>query len=134
MILALYVKAVALWCGFVAIAAAGAAVREAYLITALGEHRAHQLATLLVCGLVLVAIVGFVRFMAVSRRLAVRIALLWLGLSVWFEFPFGRYVLGIPWARLLVDYDVSAGRLNGLLLLTQLVAPIVVARKPVATR
>ncbi len=105
----IYIKAVALWFGFAAIASAVAVAREAVMVQTLGEHRAHQLATLLLCGLVLAAIVAFVRVMAFPTRLAWRIGWLWLALGLWFEFAFGRLLLGIPWARLLADYDLAGG-------------------------
>jgi hypothetical protein len=34
----------------------------------------------------------------------------WLGLTIGFEFGFGRLVAKQSWERLLADYDVSAGR------------------------
>ncbi len=42
---------------------------------------------------------------------AVRIGLLWLVLTVVFEFGFGHYVMGHPWQHLFHDYNIAAGRL-----------------------
>lgn len=51
------------------------------------------------------------------------IGILWLALTIAFEFGFGHYVMGNPWSRLLHDYNLLAGRLWILVLVTILVGP-----------
>jgi len=45
-----------------------------------------------------------------------------------FEFLFGHYVMGHPWSRLVQDFNLLAGRVWALVLLTTLFAPIVPGR------
>ena len=54
--------------------------------------------------------------------------MLWLGLTVAFEFLFGHYVVGHPWPRLLYDYNLLAGRVWSLLPIRVAVAPYVFYR------
>jgi hypothetical protein len=42
---------------------------------------------------------------------------------LWFEFGFGHYVLGTPWAELLADYDLSRGRIWVLVPIATAAAP-----------
>jgi len=59
---------------------------------------------------------------------AFAIGLIWLVLTVAFEFIFGHYIMGHPWARLLQDYNILEGRLWSLVLLWITVAPYVLRR------
>ena len=49
--------------------------------------------------------------MRLSPREALTIGVAWLLCAIAFEFGFGHYVDGLPWSRLLADYDLSQGRL-----------------------
>ncbi len=51
------------------------------------------------------------------------IGLLWILLTVAFEFFFGHYAVGQSWRELLADYNVLRGRVWVLMLLVALVAP-----------
>ncbi|MGA7982466.1 MAG: hypothetical protein WCA32_19870, partial [Chromatiaceae bacterium] len=51
------------------------------------------------------------------------VGLAWLALTVAFEFGFGHYVAGHPWASLLADYDLTSGKLWALILVWIAVAP-----------
>jgi hypothetical protein len=63
-----------------------------------------------------------------DARLAVRIGGVWAGLTVAFEFGFGRTVGGQSWSELLSDYDVRHGRLWIAVPITMALAPGVTAR------
>ena len=52
----------------------------------------------------------------------------WTVLTVAFEFLFGHFVMGHPWSRLLHDYNLLAGRVWLLVLLTTLLAPVLLGR------
>jgi hypothetical protein len=56
------------------------------------------------------------RWRPVSGRQAIAVGLIWLVMTVAFEFVFGHYVAGHSWERLLYDYDLPAGRLWSLVL------------------
>ncbi|HSJ75067.1 MAG TPA: hypothetical protein VK899_02610, partial [Gemmatimonadales bacterium] len=51
------------------------------------------------------------------------IGLLWVGLTLCFEFLAGHYLFKKPWTVLLEDYDVSRGRIWILVLATTLLSP-----------
>jgi hypothetical protein len=51
------------------------------------------------------------------------IGVLWLALTVFFEFCFGHYVEGQLWDMLLANYNVLNGRIWVLVLLSELIAP-----------
>ena len=54
--------------------------------------------------------------------------LIWLALTVVFEFLFGHYVVGHPWSRLLHDYNILQGRVWALVLIWTAVVPYVIYR------
>jgi hypothetical protein len=99
------------WLPMVLIAIANGAIREAWYGKHLGELRAHQLSTF--SGLLLFAIYiwALVRLWPPgSAAQAVAVGLMWLALTVAFEFLFGHYGAGLAWVRLLHDYNICAGR------------------------
>jgi hypothetical protein len=59
----------------------------------------------------------------VSAREAWLTGLLWMMLTVAFEFLFFHYVAGHPWETLLANYDVMSGHLWPMILLWVWVAP-----------
>jgi hypothetical protein len=124
--LALSLKAIGLWFGFVALAALVSEVRVAALLPLLGEQRAHQVATVATAALVWIGIAVFARVTALAPREAVRVGLLWFAMSVVAEFVLLHYWFGISWSRLVADYDVRRGRLFALVLLTELLGPSLV--------
>jgi len=59
---------------------------------------------------------------------AIRLGVLWLVLTLAFEFLVGHYGFGKPWAVLLEDYDVTKGRIWIAVLIVTLLAPLLTAR------
>jgi hypothetical protein len=121
--------AVLAWLGFAVLAVACGAVRVKLLEPLIGPGTAHILGTLAVCALFLLLIGRFVAW--TSERETLRLLLLggvWTAMTVAFEFGFGHYVMGHPWERLLADYNLFAGRIWLLVLLTMGLGPVLVAR------
>jgi len=117
------------WIPMVFIAIVNGVLREAWYGKQLGELRAHQLSTLIGALLFGVYIGAVMRYWKpASAEQALAIGLLWLGLTVAFEFLFGHYVAGHPWPRLRHDYNLLAGRVWSLLLVWVAVAPYVFYR------
>jgi hypothetical protein len=125
---ALAASAAGFWLVLAAIATAAGISRERWLVPLLGESRAHQVGTLLVATAFWVAIAFYVRRTQPRPNEAVLVGAGWLLGAVAFEFGFGHYVDGLPWDRLLADYDLTKGRLLLLLWLTVAMAPSVLAR------
>ncbi|MBU1230420.1 MAG: hypothetical protein KKA55_08620 [Proteobacteria bacterium] len=123
--------AILTWLGLAALAVGLGALRVLLLQPLAGEGVAHVLGTLAGCALFLGVIHWFVgRFFPRadlrSPRTRVRLALLglfWTILTIAFEFGFGRYVRGLSWQILLADYNLLAGRLWVLVLLTLYFGP-----------
>lgn len=66
--------------------------------------------------------------MALRLADAIAIGLLWVVLTVAFEFGFGHYGAHKPWPELLADYKLARGRIWVLVLVTIVAAPYVTAR------
>ena len=117
------------WLPMVPIAIGNGALRQAWYGRHVSELAAHQIST--VSALVLFAIyIGLVirALRPTSGRQAIAVGLLWLGLTVAFEFLFGHYVAGHSWRALLHDYDLPAGRLWVLVLVWLALAPYLFSR------
>jgi|GEM_PF-5379161 len=63
-----------------------------------------------------------------STRQALLIGIIWLALTVAFEFVFGRLVMRRPWSQLLSDYNVFKGRMWAVFLIWLTLAPYVFFR------
>jgi hypothetical protein len=120
---------VLLWMPMVLIAIINALIRQYGYLRLVGELTAHQIST--VTGIVLFGVyIWFVtgRWRIESAGQAVAIGLLWLVMTVAFEFLFGHYIAGHPWERLLLDYNLIAGRVWVFVLLWIAVAPYIMFR------
>ena len=124
----LYRTATVFWLIFAGVATFVGIVRETWLVPRIGELRAHQVGTLLVCGIFLAVIAVFIRRTRPSAQEARSIGVWWVLVAIAFEFGFGHYLDGLSWSRLLADYDLSRGRLLLLVWLTVGVGPLVLAR------
>jgi hypothetical protein len=122
-----WAKALISWLILFVIAFANGAFRSLYYVRFLGEQRANQVS----CGTGILAFGIAIwllsrRWRFASNAQAWRTGLLWLGLTIGWEFVFGHYVMGHPWERLLHDYAIWEGRLWVLVLAFVLVAPVLV--------
>lgn len=114
------------WFPMVAIAIVNGAIREKGYKQALGELRAHQVSTLTGGIAFAIYIWGLSRIWPLeSAGQSLGIGLMWVAMTVAFEFLFGRYAARRPWSALLVDYNLLAGRVWALLLIWLAVAPYV---------
>lgn len=112
------------WLPMVVIAIANGVARDLWYGPQLGELRAHQVSTLTAIALFGVYIWFAVRRLRpASTRDALAGGVLWLVMTVAFEFLFGHYVAGKPWSQLAEDYNLAAGHLWPLILVWVCVAP-----------
>lgn len=118
-------RAAAIWLLLLVVAFAGAALRAGLLEPRIGEASAHVAGTLVVvlafAAVIWLTIPWVVPDLASGPLAAVGLG--WTLATIGFEFGFGHYVMGHPWSRLLADYDVTAGRIWVLVLLTLLLTP-----------
>lgn len=115
---------VLLWFPLLIVAVGNGALREFTYSKVMPELRAHQLSTTI--GSVFIG--GLMWFFVstwppASDRAAWMIGLIWLGLTVAFEFFMGIVVRKKPLAEVLADYNVLAGRVWVLLLIWITFAP-----------
>lgn len=102
-------------------------IREYGYAKFMGELTAHQVST--VTGIILFGLftggLGLVWKLHTARE-AILIGLLWLVLTIVFEFLFGHYVMQLSWSRLVHDYNLLEGRIWSLLLIWITIAPWVI--------
>ena len=113
----------------VLIAIANGALRESSYGKLMSKLQAHQISTL--SGILLFSAYIYVViriWQPDTSEQAITIGLIWLGLTVAFEFLFGHYVAGQPWSKLLYDYNVFAGRVWVVVLVWVTIAPYVFYR------
>ena len=104
-------------------------LRELFLAPLVGELRARQVAVLTGSLLILAVAYLFARWIrAGTTRRLVFAGLLWLSLTLLFEFALGLLVLGYSWERLASDYDLSRGGLMPFGLVILALAPLIAAR------
>ncbi len=123
-------RALAVWFLLLVLAFAGAALREGLLAPRIGGGAAHVVGTLVVVALFVVAIALTVPWIepTLSPGPLLRLGLGWTAMTIVFEFGFGHFVMGHSWRTLLHDYNLFAGRIWILVLLTTLLGPWLLGR------
>jgi hypothetical protein len=114
------------WFTFPFIAIFNATIRELVYKNTLGDLAAHQIST--ATGIIFFGIIFyfiFKKWKIESVKHAILVGLIWLGLTILFEFGFGHYIMGNPWQKLLHDYNLAEGRVWSLFLVWITVAPFV---------
>jgi hypothetical protein len=118
------------WLPMVCIAIMNGAIRELSYGKFLSELRAHQVSSVSVI-LLLGLYVWFLtrRWRLQSQTQAIAIGLIWLCLTIAFEFLFGHYVVNHSWERLTLDYNVFEGRLWMFVLVWIATAPYIMYKR-----
>jgi len=119
-------KHILLWFVFPFVGILNGVLREAAYKKFVGDLPAHQIST--VTGILFFGIIFYLIFKKwkiESAKHAILVGLIWLGLTILFEFGFGHYIMGNPWQKLLHDYNLAQGRVWSLFLLWVTIAPSV---------
>lgn len=125
----LTLKATAVWLLILACAVLNGGLREALLVPALGKPMA-----LVLSGALLAIVILAVSLLLVPRmgKLAapqcLYVGLLWLCLTLAFEFGFGRLVQHQSWQRLLEAYTFKDGNVWPVVLVVVFLAPLLAVR------
>lgn len=114
------------WFPMLVLAVANGVLRQVVFAQRMSELRAHQLST--VTGSVLIG--GFIwlvlrRWPLSSANQAVLVGLVWLALTVSFEFFMGLVLAGRPLQQVLLDYNILAGRVWVFFLIWITLAPLI---------
>lgn len=125
----LYLKYFLAWMPLVFLGIGNAAIRQVVYAGYVSELAAHQISTLTL--IIMYAVYAWVVFSFLrlySPGQAIGVGLMWMVLTVVFEFGVGHYVLGDPWGDLLHAYNIVQGRVWGLFILWVGLAPYVIYR------
>jgi hypothetical protein len=104
-------------------------LRTRFLVPVVGDFRARQIGVFTGSALILVVaylLFGWLR--APDRKALMLVGLLWLVLTVAFEFGVGHFVFGRSWESLGEDYNLSKGGLLQLGLVVLALSPLIAAR------
>ena len=117
-------RAVLIWCVLLVIASLNGFLREALLVPRLGDIAGRALSTLILSALVVILTWLSITWIApASPARAWAVGVVWVALTLTFEFLAGHYLFHNPWSRLLEDYNIARGRIWILVLITTLVSP-----------
>jgi len=128
-------RASVVWLVIIGVETAHGILRTVLLVPVIGDFPARQVGVFTGSVLILGVAVLFIRWVrAGTNRRLLAVGLLWAVLTVLFEIGLGRRILGLPWDRLLEDYDLTRGGVLGLGLLFMAVTPLLAARLRRETR
>jgi hypothetical protein len=117
------------WIPGIPIAIVNGLIRTSLYMQFLTELHAHQLSAVSFIVLFGIYVWFVLKWLKLSSaQEAFQLGLTWLVLTVGFEFLFGHFVMGHPWASLFHDYNLLAGRVWVLVLIWIAAAPSVFYR------
>lgn len=119
-------RAFAIWLLLLVLAVLNGSAREFVINAWIGQHASHVVSTIILC--IVIVIVASLAISWIGPRTvndALLIGLLWLMLTMAFEFLAGHYLFGHPWQTLLADYNMFEGRIWPFVLLANLLSPVI---------
>jgi hypothetical protein len=123
-------RAILAWVLFIPVAFLNGFIREVFTKRAAGDLTAHQIS----CMTASIAFVAL-SYLMLHKRIAelnnkiLRITgMMWVLMTMVFEFGLGRYINNVSWDLLFQDYNIFEGRLWILVLLTILFTPIMIKK------
>ncbi len=125
----LLLRSILAWLVILGLAITNGILREEFLIPALGKTVGLILSGVLLATLIVLVAYGLVRFTrGLTASQSLRIGVLWLGLTLAFEFGFGRFVQHKSWTELLDAYAFKEGNIWPVVLVVTLLAPYLALR------
>lgn len=122
-------KYILLWFPMIVIAILNGALRQGIYVTFLDNLAAHQLSV--VSGILFFAIYIWIitrKWKIKSSKESIQIGLIWLLMTIVFEFLFGHFVMGHSWEKLFYDYNILEGRLWMVVLIWITISPFIFYR------
>ena len=122
-------KYITAWIPGLPIAIVNGIIRQFGFRSFLDELPAHQLSVvtfIILFGIYVWLIMPWLKLNSTAE--AIRVGLVWLGITMAFEFIFGHFVMGHAWETLLHDYNVLAGRLWVVVLAWTTFSPVILYR------
>jgi hypothetical protein len=123
-------RTVVIWLGLLVLAILNGGFREGVLVPRIGRGVAQAVSSIMLSLLILA--LGWVTMPWIAPRTlqdAWTIGVIWVVLTLAFEFLAGHFVFGKPWQELLADYNLLAGRIWVMVLIVTLMTPIIAFTK-----
>lgn len=122
-------KPVAAWLLILVLAMLNGIFRETMLLPNLSKPVAFFLSGLLLSFFIIIVAVALARWLELGTPArCIYVGLLWLSLTLIFEFGFGGMMQGKSWAEMLEAYTFKDGNIWPVVLMVTLFAPLVAAR------
>jgi len=123
------VKASLIWLLIAVCAVINGVVRESLLAPSLGSDIALPISGITLSLIILVVTYLTFNFLQLAiRAQCFKVGAQWFAMTLLFEFGFGHYVAGKPWYEIFQVFNVMAGDLFLLVLVTCLFAPLLVSK------
>jgi hypothetical protein len=124
-----WARSIAVWLLIIFAESVHGVLRTLYLAPLLGDFRARQVSVFTASLIIFAIAFATIRWIGTGRRSHLwGIGVLWVLLTVAFEFSLGRFVLELDWERLFSDYNLGQGGLMGLGLAAMCVTPLATAK------
>lgn len=108
----LLMRALVIWLVLIGVEFVHGILRAIFLVPVVGDFLARQVGVFIGSALILVVAYLFVGWLrAPDTKSLMLVGVLWLVLTVAFEFSFGHFVFGRSWDSVTEDYDVPQGGL-----------------------
>ncbi len=125
----LFKRALAVWLVVIAVEFIHGALRAIFLVPVVGDFGSRQISVF--TGSILIVVVAYLLvpwLHTTEKESLIFVGVLWLVLTVAFEFSFGHFVFGRSWEGLASDYNIFRGGflLIGMAVLT--FAPVIAVR------
>jgi hypothetical protein len=118
-------RTVGVWLIILVVAVLNGGVREILVAPRFGAATGHIVSTIILSTVIFLAAQKSISWIdPKSASDAFAVGMIWLLLTLAFEFLAGHYLFGTPWDMLLADYDVVRGRIWVLVLMSTLLAPM----------
>ena len=118
-------RTVIIWCVLLVMAILNGGFREAVLVPGFGRGVGHAMSTVMLSALSV--LVGWIAMPWIAPRTiqdAWMVGIVWLALTLLFEFVAGRFLFGRSWIELMTDYNLLAGRIWLMVLVVTLLTPV----------
>jgi len=123
-----YLIAFGIWFTYTAVDLLYGILRRLFVAPALGEYNGHIINVAILIGLIVgltYLFVNSLRIQYYKKTDFLFIGMSWLVLSVLTKFGYSRYLGESSWEQLIIEIDISKGRLWALVLLAELIVPLI---------
>ncbi|MGE5437880.1 MAG: hypothetical protein ACM3O3_11675 [Syntrophothermus sp.] len=120
----IYLYSAGVWFIILILAILNGTLRQFVVVPKVGELTGHQISSVLLSLFVFILSYFYVSWLKpISSSQLWLIGIQWVLMTIAFEFLFGHYVFGNSWQKLFADYNLLAGRIWILVLISTLTAP-----------